>query len=710
MRKLKQWVCWLFSIAVALCGAANVSAATGNAYDSYRYDYWGAPLSMPSGYDATGMVVDTQMEIGGEDTSISKSLKEPSDLFYGDDGFFYIADTGNNRIIKLDEALKCVEIFDSFFEEDGSAVTLNAPTGIFVEKNGDLYIADGGNQRVVISSNEGIVKKIIIKPESDIYPDNIDFKVSKVARDNNGNTYVLVDNLYYGALAFDIENNFSGFYGTNRVQLTPSQMVQLVWRKILPRSMKSSQARYVPIEFNNLDIDADGFIYTCSQTAGKSEKIKKLNAKGLNILQETNFGDKGVSGSTGDNAETQFIDLDIDENGFINALDYRRGRVFQYDNDGNLMFVFGGIGNQLGLFSSPAALETVDSKVYVLDSVKRSITVFSPNTLAKNTHSAVCLYAQGLYDEAMEPWQEVLRTDSGNTFAYASLGKANYSAGNYELSMKYFKLGQDRDGYSKAYREYRSEQIKKNIVPILAVVLLICMVCALIIKRRKYAHVFAKFGIHINIDECEKPMKGGRYIGLILRHPIEGFSELKYRKNGSMTVAWILVLSLFVLSVVDYGATGFIFNTNKIEQINIGVLFLSTVCMFLFWVISNWCFCTLLNGEGKIKEIFMFSAYALFPYLCSVVVCVVMSNVLTTDEGVFITWIQMLGIAWTGFLLFCGMMTLHNYSGPRTVFSLIITVLGMIVIIFLIILAFSLVQQMITFVLTIIREMQFRQY
>lgn len=701
-------VCCVVLITVLLCGTVSVGAVT--AYDSYRYDYWGTPLPMPAGYDAVNMVLDSHMAIGEQSTDIATGLNDPNDLFYGADGYFYIADTGNNRIVKLDTEFKCVNVFDKFTQADGSLTNLNAPSGVYVEENGDLYIADSGNRRVLICTQSGNVLGEITRPKSDIYPDNIDFETSKILRDSKGNTYVLVKNLFYGALAFNINNEFTGFYGTNRVQLTASQIAQYAWRKIFPRSMQSSQARYVPVEFTNMDIDDDGFIYTCSQTSGKSEKIKKLNAMGLNIMNESNFGDKGTSGSTGTNSETQFVDLSIDENGFINALDYRRGRVFQYDSDGQLMFVFGGSGNQIGLFSKAVAIETVGDKVYVLDSDKCSVTVFEPNTLAKTTHKAAKLYSQGLYDEAIEPWKEVLRTDSGNAFAYASLGKAYYSFGEYELAMENFKLGQDREGYSKAFREYRNMMIKENIWLILGVLLVLVSVVYVIVKRRKYASVFAKVGIHIDTSEPVKKLKGSKYIGLILKHPIDGFSELKYRKNGSYAAAWLLVLSWFILSILEYGVTGFAFNTNKVEQINIGILFISTFCVFMFWVISNWCFSTLLDGEGKMKEIFMYSAYALVPYLCSMGICTILSNVLTADEGVFITWIKMLGILWTALLLFCGMMTLHNYTALRTFFSILITFIGMVIIVFLIVLAFSLVQQMITFVSTIVREMQFRQY
>ena len=117
-------VCCVVLITVLLCGTVSVGAVT--AYDSYRYDYWGTPLPMPAGYDAVDMVLDTYMGIGGQSTDIVQGLSDPNDLFFSADGYFYIADTGNNRIVKLDAEFKYVNVFDKFTQADGSLTTLNA--------------------------------------------------------------------------------------------------------------------------------------------------------------------------------------------------------------------------------------------------------------------------------------------------------------------------------------------------------------------------------------------------------------------------------------------------------------------------------------------------------------------------------------------------------------------------------------------------------
>ena len=110
------------------------------------------------------------------------------------------------------------------------------------------------------------------------------------------------------------------------------------------------------------------------------------------------------------------------------------------------------------------------------------------------------------------------------------------------------------------------------------------------------------------------------------------------------------------------------------------------------------------------KQIFIYSAYALTPYLLCQVIAILLSNVLTSDEGVFIEWLVLLGVIWSVALLLCGMMTLHNYSGGKTVLSMLITVVGMVIIVFLLVLAVTLVQQMISFGVTVYRELNFRQY
>lgn len=706
---MKKMVC-IITVFIMLLMFNITPVSAISPFEGYRYDYWNTALPMPNGYDAVDLYTAEKMEIDKFGTSDINDLNDPSDLFCAADGSFYIADTGNNRILKLNSYFICIEEFKTFTLENGGTTELSSPNGIYVDSDGLMYIADTNNYRVVIANQEGKVKGELVKPDTDIFPEGVEFAATKVLKDQRGVFYVLVNGLYYGAASFNRNYEFTGFYGSNKVKLNASQLAEVAWRKIFPKESTKYQSNYVPLELSNMCVDKDGYVYTCTSTQNTSEKIRKLNGIGLNILNQTNFGDALASYENGVSTDTSFIDIAVDENGFINALDYTRGRVFQYDEEGELMFIYGGIGNQLGLFQTPTAIETYNGKVYILDKQKKTITVFEPNTLAQKTHYAISLYNKGLYEEAIQPWKDVLRTDTGNTFAYKSIGKAYFAQENYELAMENYQQGQDRTGFSKAYKEYRTQRIRHYFPLIGGIVTVLLIILFTYIKRRKLAPVLSKIGIKVKTEPASSSVHGIGYIGYILRHPIEGYEEMKYKQGGNPLIALGILAIWFVLMIFKYTSTGFVYNSNKPGQINIGIIFLSTVCIAALWVVANWSLCTLLDGEGKMREIFVHSVYALVPYIATVAISIILSNVLTLDEGAFITWITLFGILWSGFLLYSAMMTLHNYSGAKTFVCLFLTVVAMVVIAFLLILCFTLVQQMISFAVTIWRELSFRMY
>ena len=51
-------------------------------------------------------------------------------------------------------------------------------------------------------------------------------------------------------------------------------------------------------------------------------------------------------------------------------LDRRRGRIFTYDHEGNLLYIFGGLGTQAGTFVTPVAIENIGNTIIVLDAYR----------------------------------------------------------------------------------------------------------------------------------------------------------------------------------------------------------------------------------------------------------------------------------------------------------------------------------------------------
>jgi len=196
-------------------------------------------------------------------------------------------------------------------------------------------------------------------------------------------------------------------------------------------------------------------------------------------------------------------------------------------------------------------------------------------------------------------------------------------------------------------------------------------------------------------------------IFLIFR-PFKGFDEMKDRENGTIRVAIVFMVLMGILSIVEFQYTGFIINTFDPREMNAIVILITSIFPLLLMVIANWSMTTLLDGKGKMDEIFKLLAYSLFPIIIARLVSVVMSNVLVESEMIFITVILGIGFLWTGFILLIGLIVIHQFSLSKTLMTLILTIISMLVIIFVLLLFFSLLQQMLGFLWSFIEELLYR--
>ena len=194
----------------------------------------------------------------------------------------------------------------------------------------------------------------------------------------------------------------------------------------------------------------------------------------------------------------------------------------------------------------------------------------------------------------------------------------------------------------------------------------------------------------------------------VMRHPFEGYDDLRWKKGYNMKVAWVIVIAFFLISVASAQMTGFLFNNTYVKVFNIVPYFSSSVILFVVWVIGNWSLCTLFDGEGSMKNIFCVSAYALLPYLFSQVIVIIASNFLLRTEGGFITFFQYLGLVWSIVLIISGMKTVHQYSLPKTLVAIIFTIVAMAIILFLMVLLLTLFQQVFVFGYSIYTELMYR--
>lgn len=191
-------------------------------------------------------------------------------------------------------------------------------------------------------------------------------------------------------------------------------------------------------------------------------------------------------------------------------------------------------------------------------------------------------------------------------------------------------------------------------------------------------------------------------------HPVEGFEDLRWKKQGSLKIAFFIVFMLFVAMVANRQLTGFQFNRAYTKIFNIVPLLVQSVVYFFTWVIGNWAICTLLDGEGTLKKICIYSAYALVPYICGTFIKVLFSNFLIEDESIWMVAVYYVGLGWSIILMIQAMRAVHQYSFGKTLGSILLTFAAMLIILFLVVLMLSLFQQVYVFIYQIYTEIAYR--
>ena len=193
----------------------------------------------------------------------------------------------------------------------------------------------------------------------------------------------------------------------------------------------------------------------------------------------------------------------------------------------------------------------------------------------------------------------------------------------------------------------------------------------------------------------------------VIFHPFNGFWELKREHRGSLAAALTFVGIFIMLTTFEKQTTGFLFNPVRLKDVNVVVDILTVTLIYVLWCVANWCLTSLMDGEGKMKDIFIAMGYAVLPMILIRLPMIALSLALTIEEGTFYYVLGSLSYIWTGILVFFGTMVTHQYSFKKTVLTCVFTVLGMAIIMFIGLLFFSVIQQMITFFTTIYKEIRF---
>lgn len=609
-------------------------------------------------------------------------LNAPEDIFYLDD-LFYIADTGNKRIVVMNLAGDLVDTFE--FDE------FESPTGIFVKAE-YLYVADKVAKAVFqINMDTKTITQTVNKPVSPIYGQQNDFVPSKVAVDSSDSIYIIGEGSTSGVIQVNYAGEFVGYLGINTVALS--------LRKILYNFFvqDSELASSTPPSPTNLALGAKGSILTTN--ANVRETFKRLNISGINTLFDTTvYPSVGLSDIWMNNENYIYLVADT-------------GEVYEYDSNGNMLFYFNTndttLTQTLGLTSQAKGIGT-DSigNLYILDKGYNSVQVYQRTVFVDLVHEAVTMYNDGKYVESKPIWEEIIRQNSSFALAHSALGSALAKEGDYTNALSEFYDAKDYKGYSDTFWEIRNVAIQDNLGT------WVISLVGIYIAIKVLASVFRKSSIYDTYLEKKKKVLNQKLVSEVvysinvIKRPNDMFFGIKRYNSASYLSGFIVFFLFIVVYLINVYATGFLFRETNLNNI---IIQLSMVIgIFFLYVVVNYLVSTLNDGEGRFKDVLISTSYVLVPFILFTLPMTFLSNFLTYNESFIFSFYHQIILGWTIILIVLSIKSVHNYTFWETVKNIMIIIFGMFILVLIGLLIYSFLGQLIEFILSIIKEVIYR--
>ncbi|HEY8420283.1 MAG TPA: Yip1 family protein [Thermoclostridium sp.] len=187
-------------------------------------------------------------------------------------------------------------------------------------------------------------------------------------------------------------------------------------------------------------------------------------------------------------------------------------------------------------------------------------------------------------------------------------------------------------------------------------------------------------------------------------HPFDGFYEVRHREKGSVGVALLLVF-LFGLSYsINRRFAGFVVNYINPRSVDSRTEVLGIFFAVLLLACSNWSITSLMEGEGRFKDILIVLGYSMLPMVLTFIPATVLSWFIAQNEDGLYYLLINVSVIFTVILAMIGIMTIHNYSFGKTLVTLIFSFIALLIIIFIILLLLYLIQQVYTFFYSLYTE------
>jgi hypothetical protein len=465
---MKKICCIVLALIIAWIPTLPVFASAGGGATNYTYTYneWNVPVPSPDAYRVTAFILGADLLLNGESIG---HFNRPQDLVVFKDRV-YIADTYNNRIVVMqahgDGTHEVVDVVSHAYK-DGVPTAFNRPYGVFVSDwpatRGHIWVADTSNQRILhMDSDWNVVTEILQPTDLTLLDEDFVFLPQKIAVDFSGRVFAQVLHVNRGLMEFSYAGEFVGYMGAPPVFVP---FTEQMWRMFSTREMRERRIQWVPVEYNNVHIDREGFLFVTNTAAGV-DPIRRLNTLGEDVMIRNGMtdpiGDLWWGNAAMMNGPSAFVDVtSLPNNSFV-VFDSTRGRFFSYCSQGHLLYAWGGPGFREGFFSNPTALDSMDYTLFALDAGTNAVTRFDLTEYGTLINLGLHYYHRGMYEESAVAWQEVLRMNGNFGLAYIGIARAYLRQGYYREAMHFFRIQRDALNYGRAFSFYRRDWVERN--------------------------------------------------------------------------------------------------------------------------------------------------------------------------------------------------------------------------------------------------------
>ena len=680
MRKLKRLVTTVLAAVVTGIMLMSVTAFADAPYVTYTINGYGQIRQTQTAYLAYATITKFDEE----------ALAAPSDIFMAPDGLIYVADSGNARIVVGNAKGELVKII--------GVGTLVNPRGVFVTDDGDIYVADRDANKIFIFNQNGTLIQEYGKPTSPLYGDDLTFLPIKIVVNDAGIMFAVCESNTNGIVEISPTEGgtFLGYFGTNNAS---RDLMTIIYRAILTDAQRAKMVSNIPATPTNLTIDAKGLIYTVTR-GNQNETLKRLNIAGTNMLSNNDgtYADTPTSVVAGNHDNVYVAD--------------QQGYIFEYNNEGEMLFVFGGPddGSQRVGLSTMVSGITIDEqdRIYVLDSDKAQIQIYQPTEFTNLLHEALYLYSKGRYTQAKEPLTEVLKMNSMFDYANKAMGRCYFYEDNYEQALNYARLAKDYPGYSDAYWEIRNVWLKNNIMIAILVIVLIFVAIYVIKLLDKKKQILKKPRKALRKLKKIKFLSNLGYAGHFMKNPADAAYGIAAEGRANWIVSTFLLVIFMIEFVLMKYTCGFLMKgvmEGRYEILSdigliVAVMAAVTICTYLV--------CTINEGEGTVKKIYTFFCYSLLPYIVFTPLIYILSHVLTSNEIFLTNMLNILTYGWIVVIAVIGLKEVNNFSMGQTVKVILLTAFTALILALLLFIIYVLWAQVFDFVFAIFGEGVYR--